>query len=724
MSSKWYIVSNRLPFNYDTHRKKIVKSSGGLVTAINGIKTKQKKVWVGTVTENFPESLIKTANTADMSFLSVKVNSELYSSYYNGICNDVLWPLFHYESERVKFHKSHWDSYVEVNQKFADALLKVVKDDDLIWIHDFHLFLLPGMLKKKRKNIKVGFFLHIPFPSSEIYKQLPVREEILRSLIQSDLIGFHDYSYLRHFGSSVYQVLGIQSSLLSIQTDEHNAALGVFPVSIDTKSFATKARTKKVSQLIKHFQMDDKNTKVILGVDRLDYTKGIKQKLIAFRRLLEKHPKLIGKVNFFQIAVPSRTDVDEYIQLRQEIEQLVSEINGQFSTPNYIPIHYVFKSVDFNSLMAIYRSSDVLLVGSKRDGMNLVSLEYIVTQKPSDPGVVVLSEFAGAASTLSHCLKINPWDEEQSSDVLYEALKMPLSKRREAFNNMFSFLESYTATHWAMTFMNSLNNKVVDLEKETKEISSSKEITEIKKKLKNKKKVLFVDYDGTLVEIQKHPHLAVIEKKILTKLKNIKKKNNVEVCIVSGRPSSFMTKQFKGAGFYLASDHGAKFYSPYRKAWQNLINSNKKKWYNQALKLMRDFEARTPQSFIEQKDASLVWHFRNSPREFGMFQARKLIVELEDAMSHLPLNISMGKMIVEVKPVEANKGFFTSWFLRNTKHTEGAIPLCFGDDKTDEDMFMEMKDRGVTIKVGEGFTNAKYRIKEQNLVVPTIEKLL
>ncbi len=722
------IISNRLPFTFDEESQSMKPSSGGLVTAIKGIRWHERMTWLGSVPSNVPESQLVSENlsTSEFNFIPVRIDPALYDSYYNGLCNDVLWPLFHYESEYVRYHQTDWESYCKVNQMFCDAILEHVEDDDLVWVHDFQLFLLPGLLKKHRPKLRVGFFLHIPFPSSEVYRQLPIRSEIVQSLIAADLVGFHDYSYLRHFCSSVYGLLGIPSSLLSIKTEGHVTDLGVFPVSIDTKAFISRARRKKTDEAIHRFQLDDRKVKLILGVDRLDYTKGIDLKLAAFERLLEKHPELIGKVQLLQIAVPTRTGVEEYIRLKNEIEKRVGAINGRFSQPNYVPITYIYGSVNPYELMAVYRGSDVLFVGSKRDGMNLVCLEYLAVQDAADPGVIVLSEFAGAASTLSHALKINPWNEESTADCLYEALHMPLAEREKSFQAMHQFLESYTASHWAQSFVHRLSNKIVEgAHVQPKPASDPRVKSEIFKRIRGRKVVVLLDYDGTLVPIARRPELARLEKSELQRLKALKKRTGAEVIVISGRPSQYLEQMFGRDAFYLASDHGAKLFIPQLGKWKNIVSVKKKDWYSEAFRVMKDFAVRTPDSFIEKKDFSLVWHYRESPTDFATFQARKLIVELEDAMVGLPVRVSAGKKIVEVKAADANKGAYIQWMENSglLQH-ENPIFICVGDDDTDEDMFRVLGTQGITIRVGEGVTQAEYRVNRQDEVLDLLEDLL
>lgn len=720
---RWIIVSNRLPFSYNPNDKTYKVSSGGLVTAIRGIQTSHKQVWVGISDKKTPQSVLKkAARDAKMDFEPVHVEPDLYDSYYNDFCNDVLWPLFHYETELVRYKADAWNNYIEVNKVIADKIIQMAKDTDLVWIHDFHLFLVPEIVKEKRPNLKIGFFLHIPFPSSEVYRQLPVREEILNSIIKCDLIGFHDYSYLRHFCSSVYNILGIPSSLLNIEVSSHVAHLGVYPVSIDTKAFTSKAESKKTKTYLEAFGLKKNRMTTILGVDRLDYIKGVELKLQAFEYLLKNHPELRGKIQLFQIAVPTRTDVDEYKNLKAEVEKLVGKINGEYSTPSYTPIKYIFNSVKTHELMALYRGSEVLFITSKRDGMNLVCLEYISCQDEKDPGVVVLSEFAGAISTLSHALKVNPWDIESTSEALLEAINMEKEERKQRHAPMFDFLNSYTANHWASSFMQELAT-CDQTQSITVDLHDKPDFNLIKQKLKGKKVTLMLDYDGTLVPICNKPEDAVLAENTKKLIKKINTKRNVEFVVVSGRPSDFLGGQFSQSTVYMAAEHGGSFFDPSKKKWVSLVSSSKRSWYKQAEKIILDYHQRTPGSLVEKKQHALSGHYRNSPTDFGQYNARKLASELESALSNFPVTVIHGKKVVEVKAMQANKGFFANWFREKYQGADERVVLAIGDDRTDEDLFDSLGEEDISIKVGPGQTLANYRLGKQEDVSKLLKTL-
>lgn len=729
MSNRWILVSNRLPFSQDPQTGELRESSGGLVGAITGIHSPREKIWVGTApADTSEEDWRKISSKQFKKYIPVYVSKKSYDRYYNGFSNDVLWPLFHYESGYVNFQWEDWLAYKRVNEQIAEAVIEEARGKDQVWIHDFHLFLLPKLIKQKNPKIKVGFFLHIPFPSSEVFRQLPVRKEILEALLESDLIGFHDYSYLRHFCASLQLILGLDSSLLTVRYKGRTTHLGVFPVTIDTKKFQENSKKTEVKKRVKKLKKEMALDHLILGVDRLDYTKGIELKLLAFQMFLRKHPEYQQRVSLLQIAVPTRMEVPEYIRLKQDVEKLVGEINGEFGRPNYNPVNYIYSSVSFDELLALYQLADVLLITSKRDGMNLVALEFICAQNPKDPGVVLLSEFAGAISTLSHVTPVNPWDILATSRQLAEALEVSKSDRIQKNQPMVNYLEKYTASHWAETFMTSLE-KVGGEEENQIVLEKKQEVVklpeDIKKQLKGRELIIFVDYDGTLVPIFERPEDAVLASKTKSLLKALSKKENVQLVVVSGRNSQFLTEQFKDINIVLAAEHGAKFYNQDKNRWKSLVMTNSKSWQPMAQQIMNDYSERVPGSFVEKKEHSISWHYRNSPAEFASYQSRKLREELEVGMSNLPVSVIGGKKIVEARTIEANKGAFARWYLDSFNNiSENEVILAIGDDETDEDLFVSMPEgKSMTIKVGEGETQARYRLNDQAQVLEFLSAL-
>ncbi len=612
----------------------------------------------------------------------------------------------------------------------AEKINKIAKVGDLIWIHDFHFLLLPGYLRKLNPDLKIGFFLHIPFPSYEIYRQLPPRKEILQSLLKCNLVGFHDYSYLNHFCKTMLQILGVDSSLLSAEYNGQNINLGVYPVSIDSAKIKRDVESNTTKNHLKQFRRANKNVQIILGVDRLDYIKGLKLKLKSFERLLERHPHLKGKVSLLQFCIPSRTDVDEYIQLKKEVEQLVGSINGRFGYPNYTPVQYFFTSIDQKELMAYYRVSDALLVTSRRDGMNLVALEYIAAQDAANPGVAVLSEFAGATSVLSHCLPINPWDFDDTADNINRALAMPLTERCQRHQFMLDYLKNYTATHWAASFMGALDKSEISgsdkIGAKARNIHKVSDIPAAELKThKGRPLLILMDYDGTLVPIEDTPDKAILNTHTITELKNIFEHNPLnKFIVVTGRSFAFASTQLKPLAINFASEHGAVFFDTQELRKYDLVRTDQKKWFKIAKKIMMDYASRVPMSLVEPKEYAIAWHYRNSPIEFANYQSHKMHEELEIALSNMPANILQGKKVLEVRSIEASKGLFVKWLLTEYPQYKQSFIVCIGDDQTDEEMFTALPPEALTLRVGNHKTQAKFCLPRQADVIPFLKNLV
>jgi len=474
------IISNRLPITIkkENDNYKYNVSSGGLVTGLSGLSKATRFQWFGWPGLEIPgEDVERVTNELSEKHDAVPVwlSDELADKHYNGFSNSILWPLFHYHPGEISFDESHWEAYREANSYFAKTIVKTVKDGDLIWVHDYHLMLLPAMLraeikrmKEPVKNVKIGFFLHTPFPSSEIYRILPVRDEILQGVLHCDLVGFHTYDYARHFLSACSRILGLTTTPNGVLFKGHMVAVNAFPIGIDPDTITEGLQRPKVQERIAALEKKFQGVKIIVGVDRLDYIKGVPQKLHALEVFLTEHPEWIGKVVLVQVAVPSRGDVEEYQNLRAVVNELVGRINGKFGTIEFMPIHFMHKSVNFEELLALYAVSDVCLVTSTRDGMNLVSYEYIATQKKRR-GVMILSEFTGAAQSLNGSIVVNPWNTEDLSNAIAEALNMPEDTKKANHEKLYSYVTKYTSAFWGQCFVGELTKIAVQGEDEAAE---------------------------------------------------------------------------------------------------------------------------------------------------------------------------------------------------------------------------------------------------------------
>ncbi|KAK7727471.1 Trehalose-6-P synthase/phosphatase complex synthase subunit [Botryosphaeria dothidea] len=459
------LVSNRLPITIkrsDEGKYDFSMSSGGLVSGLSGLSKSTTFQWYGWPGLEVPENEIGTLKARlkeEYNAIPVMLDDDLADRHYNGFSNSILWPLFHYHPGEITFDESAWNAYTEANRLFAKAIAADVQDNDLVWVHDYHLMLLPAMLREEigttKKNVKLGFFLHTPFPSSEIYRILPVRNEILLGVLHCDLIGFHTYDYARHFLSSCSRILGLATTPNGVEFQGKVVTVGAFPIGIDPEKFEEGLKKPKVQERIATLERKFQGVKLIVGVDRLDYIKGVPQKLHALEVFLTEHPEWIGKVVLVQVAVPSRQDVEEYQNLRAVVNELVGRINGKFGTIEFMPIHFMHKSVSFDELIALYAVSDVCLVSSTRDGMNLVSYEYIATQQKRN-GVMILSEFAGAAQSLNGSIIVNPWNTEELADAIHDAVTMGAEQRALNYQKLAKYVNKYTSAWWGQSFVSEL----------------------------------------------------------------------------------------------------------------------------------------------------------------------------------------------------------------------------------------------------------------------------
>ncbi|KAF7541551.1 hypothetical protein G7Z17_g11929 [Cylindrodendrum hubeiense] len=456
------LLSNRLPITIKRSEDgsySFSMSSGGLVTGLSGLSKTTSFQWYGWPGLEVPENEVdgmKQRLKEEYGAHPVFIDDELADRHYNGFSNSILWPLFHYHPGEITFDESAWAAYQEVNRLFAKTVIKDVQDGDLIWVHDYHLMLLPQMLREEignsKKNVKIGFFLHTPFPSSEIYRILPVREALLTGLLDCDLIGFHTYDYARHFLSSCSRILETPTTPNGVDWNGRFVTVGAFPIGIDPDKFVEGLKKPKVQERIAALSRKFEGVKLIVGVDRLDYIKGVPQKLHALEVFLTEHPEWIGKIVLVQVAVPSRQDVEEYQNLRAVVNELVGRINGKFGTIEFMPIHFLHQSVSFDELTALYAVSDVCLVSSTRDGMNLVSYEYIATQRDNH-GVMILSEFTGAAQSLNGSLIVNPWNTEELANAIHDAVTMSPEQREANYKKLERYVFKYTSAWWGASFV-------------------------------------------------------------------------------------------------------------------------------------------------------------------------------------------------------------------------------------------------------------------------------
>jgi trehalose 6-phosphate synthase/phosphatase len=705
-------ISNRLPVTVG--EDKITKSSGGLVAALEGVpKTEFDLKWIGwpggAIEDPARQEEVERILRDEHGCLPVFLSEEEVAGHYGGFSNSSIWPLLHYMTNFMRYDPAWWEHYRNVNQRFADKVLAMASPGDLVWVHDYQLMLLPQMLHERMPDLRIGFFLHTPFPSFETFRCHPKRRELVAGMLGANLIGFHTFGYMRHFRSTVLRLLGLESEITRIRSEDgHVSAMGVFPIGINSRKFEETLNTPECRQRCEHFRTANAGKRVVLSVERMDYTKGILHRLDAIEHFLSDLSEAERDgIKFIFVSVPSREDVEEYQELREETEARVGRINGEYATLSSSPIRFIHGSVEFSDLCALYATADVGMVTPLMDGMNLVAKEYIACQQ-DDPGVLILSEFAGAAEELSNARLVNPYDARTVAQTLAEALELPLEERRACNEPMRARVMKYDAQHWAQTFIQHLSD--TETAQQTTSGDPRPALEQLRGTIGRGERVgLFLDYDGTLRELEREPRAARPTEEIRDLLASLVQRENVDVYIVSGRSHQDLELFFPEPQFACVAEHGAAIRRPGHSEWEQWDRDITYGWKDEIRELLRLYEQSTPGSWVEEKRTSLVWHFRKTDPEFGAWKANQLTHELGTMMANEPVKIRQGRKIVEVVSSEVSKGIA----IRRLLHEQAyGAALCAGDDSTDESMFEIDTPNLVSIKIGPEPSHARYRVRD------------
>ncbi|MGD8682856.1 MAG: bifunctional alpha,alpha-trehalose-phosphate synthase (UDP-forming)/trehalose-phosphatase [Chloroflexota bacterium] len=711
------VVSNRLPLTAKriSGRWRGERSSGGLVAAMAPLMAQTHGLWLGWPGDALPgdregRERLMGEWEQEHGYVAVDIPAKISRSFYEGYANDTLWPLLHGFPTRVVFAPESWHAYRDANQRFADAVLAHLRPDDLIWAHDYQLLLVPQMIREREPDTRIGFFLHIPFPSSEVFRILPEREELLRGMLGADALAFQTHGHLHNFRRSLLQVLGLESQMESVQVDGRTVRLSAQPIGISSDEWKTLiSQDRKVAKRRAELIARHQGRKLMISVDRLDYTKGIPERLRAFRRLLRSSPSWRGKVTLVQVAVPSRERVPAYAELRRDVSELVGEVNGDFGTPEWQPVVYLRRSVNKPELAALYSAADVAWVGPLRDGMNLVAKEYVACQHEGD-GVLVLSEFAGAAQELGEALRINPYDEVGTAETIERALEMPADERAERMAALHERVHRNDAVVWAERFMADLRAATTASQQKLRRSRPAPDLQAMRAAFaKAERRLLLLDYDGTLVDIKPRPQDAAPPARLLALLRDLAALPDTTVAIVSGRSQADIERwmgEIPGLG--LAVEHGALLREPGSEQWEMLRGGMDLSWQDTVGPLLEQFADSAPGSLVERKDYALAWHYRLVDAEFGAWLAAELVSNLENLLAGTELAVIHGNKVVEVRYAWANKGEVAAHLAAGFKRK--SFVLAIGDDRTDEDLFASMPRSAWTIRVGAGSTAARFRL--------------
>jgi len=705
------VISNRLPLTITKRESRIRfnPSAGGLATGLSSLSKTYDNIWIGwpgTAVERIKDqkSSIKRKLMQENCH-PVFIRQYDLEHYYYGFCNRTIWPLFHYFTQYSTYNRKNWDSYLRVNEKFCSEIIRIAKPDDIIWVHDYHLMVLPQLLRYRLPSATIGFFLHIPFPSSEVFRILPSRKEIVRGILGADLIGFHTYDYAHHFLQTVRRLLGYEHSKAQINIDNRIVKVDAFPMGIDYDQFHRGADDAGVQREIKKIRARVGERKIIVSIDRLDYTKGIAQRLEAFDYFLDTNPKYRERVTLILVAVPSRTGVEQYALLKREVDELISRINGKYGTIGWIPIWYLYRFLPFKNLVPLYTVGDVALVTPIRDGMNLIAKEYLAT-KTDKSGVLILSEMAGASKVLGEAIIVNPNNKEEIAGAIKQALEMPHKEQVRRNEVMQKRLRRYDVERWAHDFIDVLTRTK---QKQSEMVSKNLKPEMLRKMIKDyqtsNKRIFLLDYDGTLVSFVADPSKAIPDTRITRILKKLASNPKNELVIVSGRDRKTLDQWFGRIDVGLIAEHGVWFKGKSGN-WQ-MIKRLASDWKDQIRPILELYVDRTPGARIEEKDFSLVWHYRKTDATLGERRASDLKERLLDIIPPLNLSVLEGSKVVEVKNTGINKGIAAKRWL-DTNNWD--FILAIGDDWTDEDTFEVVPEWAYSIKVGIGYTKARYTI--------------
>jgi trehalose 6-phosphate synthase/phosphatase len=711
------IVSNRLPVSVSKINEtfEIQASSGGLATGLASFHRNSNGIWIGwpdfTPNDNQGKEKLRQRLMDEFQCHPVFLSPKEIKRYYDGFSNNTLWPLFHYFPTRCSYETLDWEMYQAVNRKFAQLVLEVAGPDDLIWIHDYHLLLLPQFIREALPEATIGFFLHIPFPSMEVFRYLPWRNEILHGMLGADLLGFHTYDYSRHFLSSILRLLGKEHNYGQIINANRIVTVNTFPMGINSKKFAEAVDSPPVTTQLEQLQASLKTEKMLLSVDRLDFTKGIPERIKAYEKFLEKNPEWYGKITYVMLCVPSRDKIPQYQHLKREVDELVGRINGRFNTPEWTPILYMYRSVSFETLVSLYCHADLALVSPLRDGMNLVAKEYVACQSKAKKGMLILSETAGAAAELGEAILVNPNNIDGIAAALSEGLSLSESDKIRAIGVMAKRINHYNIFRWAEDFIEQLINDKENQKLKQKFFVRGQLFNCLQKNYNQAKQRLFLlDYDGTLVPFANKPELAQPDAELLAILNALGQDPHNKIVIISGRDREFLEKWLGDCGVDLVAEHGAWIKETGQEKWKAPIKGGSDKWKEEIQPILDKFCERTPGSFVEEKSSALVWHYRKSEPEMGSLKAKELFDALKEHLSGSNLQVLIGNKVVEVKPADIHKGKGALYYLE--KGPDWDFIIGFGDDYTDEDIFAVLPEQAWGIKVGyKPFTKARYYVE-------------
>lgn len=706
------VVSNRLPVTVQVKGKQIdfVQSPGGLATGLSSLREQIPMIWIGWP-GSVPKELQKEIEGqlgSDWNAIPVFLPETAAEKFYEGYCNRAIWPLFHSLPGYARFSLSQWEAYQRVNDLFASNVFKHLKPGDILWVHDYHLLLLPRQIRERFPAARIGFFLHIPFPPYEIFRLCPTHRTILDAMLSCDLIGFHVHDYAHAFLSSVRRILGIHHMLGQVHVHDRLVQVDVFPMGIDFPKYSSAPCDPSVAPEVEKVAASKHGRKMVFKVSRLDYTKGIPESLDAIAEFLRRNPQWHEKVQFILVVVPSREHVEKYAALKREIDERVGRINSQYSTLNWTPIRFLYRALPFEELIGLYAAADVAMVTPIRDGMNLIAKEYLAVRNDGS-GVLILSEMAGAAKELLEAVIVNPNNVEEIAEAIHFALTMSPEEQARRNEAMRSRLQSHDLLKWATRFIdrlletldaaNALSVRLLD------ETATARLLGDYNR---GRQRLLLLDYDGTLVHFAAEPAAARPDTEILQTLHDLASCPENNVILLSGRDRHTLEVWLGHLPLTLVAEHGGWIRFRGKKRWTPTGPSPDGDWKKDIRPILDLYVERIPGSLVEEKEFSLVWHYRKAEQE----SARICAGELLDILCNMTENMGSvrvlpGSQSIEVRDASISKGSFYKFFLASAPTD---FLLAVGDDWTDEDLFSVLPRSAYSIRVGLRLSKARYNL--------------
>ncbi|HET8991714.1 MAG TPA: bifunctional alpha,alpha-trehalose-phosphate synthase (UDP-forming)/trehalose-phosphatase [Candidatus Saccharimonadales bacterium] len=728
MTTKVIIVSNRLPVSVRKEKGNLIFSSsiGGLATGLSSyISGKKSSLWVGwpgipSEELNSKDKQLITDRFALEGLVPVWLSAKQIEDFYNGYSNSLLWPIFHglsFEAAHTTKTESWWRAYKSVNRRYSEAVLNVISPNAQIWIHDYQLMLLPELIRRDHARTHIGFFLHIPFPEAGQLKLLPQATDILNGMMGADLIGFHTLGYAANFLQSVETFKLGELAGSQIIGKGRTIRVANFPMGIDYAKYNSSAQLEEVRRVAREYSRKYRRQKIIASVDRLDPTKGLMERLVAYESYLQNNPKSLGRVVFVMVAAPSRTDISDYMKLGQELAKRVKIINRKYSTKKWSAVEYINKPIPFEHVTALFQIADVAFITPIKDGMNLAAKEFVASNRKN--GVLILSSSAGAAEELQDAIIVDPTNPEALTEAINKALHMRKRELKRRLNNMRQYLSTHTVQDWAQTFIDTLNQPVPRTPHLTYTLNERLTKKLIKQYHMSTKRLLIMDYDGSLSPYTANFSDAKPSKDLVGLIRKLASQPMNEIVIISGRRSSELEKWFGKLDISMVSEHGATIRRRGQANWEKMTKSSDD-WQAILLPTLEKYARLTPGAMVEIKPFSLVWHYRQA----SVYHAQKYAVVLKRALKPVlkryGLELMQGNKILEIKDPDLSKGNAIKPWLREPYD----FILAIGDDTTDEDLFKELPETAFSIKVGKGLSAAQYRLPTTKHVIRLLNSLV